>query len=170
MTIGIVKFFDNAKGFGFIVPEDGGKDIFVHKAAIESAGIQNPTQGLRLSFETERSAKGAIQASNLKPHLDEGLPGVTIKNSTASGYKRISLRPSDMQNKRSRREDSAIVRRTELVSSQHRSKASANSSDWRRSYDRYCDLARDAHNDFVTSQNYWQHAEHFLRMMNGSAT
>jgi CspA family cold shock protein len=97
MTIGIVKFFDSAKGYGFIVPVDGGKDIFVHKTAVDLAGMQNLTQGLRLSFETERGAKGAIQALNIKPHLDESLPGVAARNGTASGHKLSSLRPSDRQ-------------------------------------------------------------------------
>ncbi len=74
MAIGTVKFFSTAKGFGFITPEDGGKDIFVHKKSIELAGITSLSQGQRLSFETVQDAKGAVQASNLKPHQEERAP------------------------------------------------------------------------------------------------
>ena len=58
MTVGTVKFFNLAKGFGFIVPEDGGKDIFVNKTAVERAGMSDLAKGLNISFETELDAKG----------------------------------------------------------------------------------------------------------------
>ena len=74
MAIGTVKFFNTAKRFGFITPEDGGKDIFVHKKAVELAGITNLSQGQRLSFETVRDAKGAVLASDLKPYQEERVP------------------------------------------------------------------------------------------------
>ncbi len=65
MAIGTVKFFDAAKGFGFIQPEDGAKDVFVHKSAVESAGMKTLTEGQRLRFEvvTER---GKPAAGNLQ--------------------------------------------------------------------------------------------------------
>jgi CspA family cold shock protein len=74
MAIGTVKFFNTAKGFGFITPEDGGRDIFVHKKSIELAGITSLSQGQRLSFETVQNAKGAVQASDLKPHQEARKP------------------------------------------------------------------------------------------------
>jgi len=60
-----VKFFDAAKGFGFIQPESGEKDVFVHISAVQNAGMDTLTEGQRVSFEvvTER---GKLAASNLK--------------------------------------------------------------------------------------------------------
>jgi CspA family cold shock protein len=65
MAIGTVKFFDAGKGFGFIQPEDGEKDVFVHVSAVQSAGMDTLTEGQRVSFEvvTER---GKLAASNLQ--------------------------------------------------------------------------------------------------------
>jgi CspA family cold shock protein len=65
MTIGTVKFFNSTKGFGFIQPEDGAKDVFVHVSAVEQAGMGTLSEGQRVSFDvvTER---GKLAASNLK--------------------------------------------------------------------------------------------------------
>ncbi len=65
MTIGTVKFFNSTKGFGFIQPEGGAKDVFVHVSAVEQSGMGTLTEGQRVSFEvvTER---GKLAASNLK--------------------------------------------------------------------------------------------------------
>jgi CspA family cold shock protein len=65
MAIGTVKFFDAVKGFGFIRPEGGAKDVFVHVSAVQSAGMDTLSEGQRVSFEvvTER---GKLAASNLK--------------------------------------------------------------------------------------------------------
>jgi CspA family cold shock protein len=65
MTIGTVKFFDATRGFGFISPEDGSKDVFVHISAVESAGLGQLTEGQKVSFETESSARG-LRAINLQ--------------------------------------------------------------------------------------------------------
>jgi CspA family cold shock protein len=64
MAIGTVKFFDSTRGFGFIQPEDGAKDVFVHKSAVQSAGMTTLTEGQRVSYEvvTER---GKAAAGNL---------------------------------------------------------------------------------------------------------
>ena len=62
--MGIVKFFNAAKGFGFISPEGGGSDLFVHATAAEQAGMPTLTEGQRVSFDTETDAKGA-KAVNL---------------------------------------------------------------------------------------------------------
>jgi cold shock protein len=65
MTIGTVKFFNTAKGFGFITPEEGGKDVFVHVTAVEAAGMRSLSEGQRVSFDVQPDAKGA-KAVNLK--------------------------------------------------------------------------------------------------------
>jgi CspA family cold shock protein len=67
MATGTVKWFNPAKGFGFIEPEDGGKDVFVHVSAVEAAGMNTLREGQRISYEvvTERgrSAAGNLQAA-----------------------------------------------------------------------------------------------------------
>jgi len=65
MTIGTVKFFNASKGFGFIAPEDGGKDVFVHASAVEMAGMRVLSEGQRVSFEIQSDVKGA-KAVNLQ--------------------------------------------------------------------------------------------------------
>ncbi len=62
MTIGVVKFFNETKGYGFIQPEDGSKDVFVHISAVERSGMTTLTEGQKVSFEVEvdrRSGKSA---------------------------------------------------------------------------------------------------------------
>ena len=67
MSVGTVKWFNPVKGFGFIQPEDGGNDVFVHVSAVERAGMGNLKEGQRLSFDVERSQKnGKLSAANLK--------------------------------------------------------------------------------------------------------
>ena len=65
MAIGTVKFFNSSKGFGFIAPEDGGKDVFVHSSAVEMAGMRNLAEGQRISFDVQPDAKGP-KAVNLQ--------------------------------------------------------------------------------------------------------
>jgi CspA family cold shock protein len=65
MTIGTVKFFNTSKGFGFIAPEGGGKDVFVHATAVEAAGMRTLNEGQKVSFDIVPDARGA-KASNLK--------------------------------------------------------------------------------------------------------
>ena len=55
---GVVKFFNTAKGFGFITPESGGKDVFVHATALEAAGIRSLNEGDRVSFVLEADRRG----------------------------------------------------------------------------------------------------------------
>ena len=65
MTIGTVKFFNTNKGFGFISPEGGAKDVFVHATAVEDAGMRTLAEGQRISFDIQPDAKGS-KAVNLK--------------------------------------------------------------------------------------------------------
>lgn len=58
MTIGTVKFFDTARGFGFITPEDGSDDVFVHVSAVERSGLGYLSEGQKLEFETEPDGRG----------------------------------------------------------------------------------------------------------------
>jgi CspA family cold shock protein len=66
MTIGTVKWFNPQKGYGFIQPEDGSQDVFVHISAVERSGIGNLVEGQKVSFELERGDRGKTSAVNLK--------------------------------------------------------------------------------------------------------
>jgi cold shock protein len=55
---GTVKFFNGERGYGFIKPDDGGRDVFVHVTAVERAGLKSLTEGQRISFEVEPDKKG----------------------------------------------------------------------------------------------------------------
>lgn len=66
MTIGTVKWFNSQKGFGFIQPEDGSKDVFVHISAVERSGLGNLQEGQKISFEIERGNQGRTSAVNLQ--------------------------------------------------------------------------------------------------------
>ncbi len=57
MTTGTVKFYNSQKGFGFIEPQDGDKDVFVHATALENAGISTLTEGQKVSFDTQTDSK-----------------------------------------------------------------------------------------------------------------
>jgi CspA family cold shock protein len=65
MTTGTVKFYNANKGFGFISPEDGGKDVFVHATALEAAGLRSLDEGQRVTFDVQPDARGS-KAVNLK--------------------------------------------------------------------------------------------------------
>ena len=66
MTIGTVKFFNSTKGFGFISPEGGGKDAFVHISAVERAGLGGLNEGDKVSYDLESGRDGKESAANLK--------------------------------------------------------------------------------------------------------
>lgn len=66
MSNGTVKWFNNAKGYGFIAPAGGGDDVFVHYSAIKSEGYKSLKEGQEVSFETETGPKG-LQAMNVIP-------------------------------------------------------------------------------------------------------
>jgi len=65
MPIGTVKFFNSDKGYGFIQPEDGGNDSFVHITAVQAAGMDTLNKDQRLSYEVERGRNGKESAINL---------------------------------------------------------------------------------------------------------
>jgi len=67
MTTGTVKWFNASKGFGFIQPDDGGADVFVHISAVERAGMSNLSEGQKLGYEMERDNKsGKLSAGQLQ--------------------------------------------------------------------------------------------------------
>jgi len=67
MSTGTVKWFNATKGFGFIQPDEGGNDVFVHISAVERAGMRNIVEGQKISFEVTRDAKsGKLSADNLQ--------------------------------------------------------------------------------------------------------
>ncbi len=66
MSVGTVKWFNPTKGYGFIQPEDGSKDVFVHISAVERSGIGSLNEGQRVSFDIERGQQGKSSAVNLK--------------------------------------------------------------------------------------------------------
>ena len=65
MTSGTVKWFNTTKGYGFIQPEDGGKDVFVHISAVERAGLRGLNEGQRVSFQLKEE-RGTVAAVDLK--------------------------------------------------------------------------------------------------------
>jgi cold shock protein len=66
MATGTVKWFNTQKGYGFIQPDEGGNDVFVHISAVERAGLQSLREGQKVSYEMERGRNGKSSAVNLK--------------------------------------------------------------------------------------------------------
>ena len=66
MPIGTVKFFNESKGYGFIAPEGGGQDAFVHISAVERAGMRTLRENQRISYDLEQDQRGKTSAVNLK--------------------------------------------------------------------------------------------------------
>lgn len=66
MTIGTVKWFNSTKGYGFIEPEDGSKDAFVHVSAVEAAGMSGLNEGQKVEYELVEDERGRTSAGNLK--------------------------------------------------------------------------------------------------------
>ncbi len=67
MPIGTVKFFNQSKGYGFIQPEDGGQDAFVHITAVEQAGMSSLNENQKVSYDLEQDQRGKTKAVNLQP-------------------------------------------------------------------------------------------------------
>ena len=66
MPTGTVKWFNSQKGYGFIEPSDGSKDVFVHISAVEAAGLSTLNEGQQLSYELEQGQRGKTSATNLQ--------------------------------------------------------------------------------------------------------
>ena len=65
MAVGTVKFFNTTKGFGFIQPEDGSKDVFLHISAVERAGLRSPGEGQKVEYQIESGRDGRTSAGNI---------------------------------------------------------------------------------------------------------
>ena len=65
MATGTVKWFNSNKGFGFIEPEDGSKDVFLHISAVERAGLQPPNEGQKIKYELEAGRDGKTSAGSV---------------------------------------------------------------------------------------------------------
>jgi CspA family cold shock protein len=76
MTTGTVKFFNEHKGYGFIAPDEGGNDAFVHISAVERSGMRTLHQNQRVSYEMERDKRGRMSAVNIK---DAGEPATAAQ-------------------------------------------------------------------------------------------
>jgi cold shock protein len=66
MSVGTVKWYNAQKGYGFIQPDDGSKDVFVHISAVERAGLGTLSEGQKVSFDLERGNQGKMSAANLQ--------------------------------------------------------------------------------------------------------
>lgn len=71
MTTGTVKFFNDSKGYGFIAPDGGGNDAFVHISAVERSGMRTLRENQRVSYELEEDRRGKMSAVNLSEATDE---------------------------------------------------------------------------------------------------
>lgn len=67
MSTGVVKWFNATKGFGFITPDEGGQDAFVHISAVERSGLSGLAEGQKVSFDLQKGRTGKSEATNLKP-------------------------------------------------------------------------------------------------------
>jgi CspA family cold shock protein len=72
MTTGTVKFFNESKGYGFIAPDGGGNDAFVHISAVENSGMRTLRENQRVSYELQEDRRGKMAAVNLKAAEDAG--------------------------------------------------------------------------------------------------
>jgi CspA family cold shock protein len=72
MTTGTVKFFNDSKGYGFIAPDEGGNDAFVHISAVERSGMRTLRENQRVSYELQEDRRGKMAAVNLKAADDAG--------------------------------------------------------------------------------------------------
>jgi CspA family cold shock protein len=77
MTTGTVKFFNESKGYGFIAPDGGGNDAFVHVTAVERAGMRSLRENQRISYDIEQDNRGKMSAVNLKNTEESTQPEVS---------------------------------------------------------------------------------------------
>jgi CspA family cold shock protein len=74
MPTGTVKFFNDSKGYGFITPDEGGNDAFVHVTAVERAGMRGLRENQRVTYDLEEDRRGKMSAVNLRSTDDAGAP------------------------------------------------------------------------------------------------
>lgn len=74
MTTGTVKFFNENKGYGFIQPDEGGQDAFVHISAVENSGMRTLRENQRVSYDLEPDRRGKMAATNLRGAEESGQP------------------------------------------------------------------------------------------------
>ena len=74
MPIGTVKFFNESKGYGFIAPDGGGQDAFVHMTAVERAGMRTLRENQRVSYDMQQDNRGKMSADNLKDASQAAAP------------------------------------------------------------------------------------------------
>jgi CspA family cold shock protein len=67
MTVGTVKFFNETKGYGFIQPEDGGNDAFVHISAVERSGMRSLVKDQKVTYDLQQDQRGKMSAVNIQP-------------------------------------------------------------------------------------------------------
>jgi CspA family cold shock protein len=146
MPIGCVRFFDATKGYGFIIPDAGGNDVFVDKAAIRQAGILEFEKGQSVTFEIEQDSKGASKA---------------VKLESVGTTKTQRVHPINNSDRH--------VRST-LAKGAAPGKSIAATHTFQLNYERYVELAQNTLDDRVAREGYLQHAEHYYRMMNGPAS
>jgi len=169
MATGIVKFFNDTKGFGFIIPENGGQDVFVHKTAIELAGLSVLKKGEALSFELIKDKMGKLHASDLKVlgAVETLRPPIDRKSHAIESATFPERRAPSNDNSHSPRHTD--IDGQPIASAVFAQKTQSNEKQsWQRNYDKYIEIARHAE-DLVTREGHWQHAEHYLRLLNGSA-
>lgn len=77
MTVGTVKFFNESKGYGFIAPDGGGNDAFVHMTAVERAGMRSLRENQRISYDLQQDNRGKMSAVNLKSAEESTQPETT---------------------------------------------------------------------------------------------
>lgn len=77
MTVGTVKFFNETKGYGFIAPDGGGNDAFVHMTAVERAGMRSLRENQRVSYDLQQDNRGKMSAVNLKSAEESTQPQTT---------------------------------------------------------------------------------------------
>ena len=91
MNVGTVKFYNGQKGFGFIAPDDGSKDVFVHISALDRAGLGGLVEGQKLQFDIEQDTKGRSSAANLARCFDpEEVDGADHGCTGSSRRQRVS--------------------------------------------------------------------------------
>jgi CspA family cold shock protein len=84
MTTGTVKFFNENKGYGFIAPDGGGNDAFVHISAVERAGMRSLRENQRINYELQQDNRGKMSAVNLQPADDAASDGAPASQADAN--------------------------------------------------------------------------------------